>query len=255
MLYSGSDRDENRYHRIGYAHSEDGLIWQRLSHPVLVPKSVEEYYTCPALLRNADGTVRKEGGCYRMWLSGRPDSPHILHARSKDGLEWHLEPDNHLNIDAYSPNVIFEDGIYKMWFTSIGKRGEMSIAYSESGDGISWEAVARSTVRSTEEWEQKNLLYPFVIMRDGKFEMYYTSYGRTCEIGLATSKDGLQWRKEEGPIISPDPDSSWDSLYCSKACIVPETEGRDKLYYASRIDMHHKYYAIGLAVDMAGNGR
>ena len=54
-------------------------------------------------------------------------------------------------------------------------------------------------------------------------------------------------RYPENPLLSPDPDSSYDSLYCSNASVIPEPDGRNKLYYASRVDMQHKYYAIALA--------
>ena len=89
---------------------------------------------------------------------------------------------------------------------------------------------------------------PMVVKRGDTYEMYYTSYGEACDLAVAFSRDGICWEKDNGPIIRPDENSSYDSLYCSNASVILEPDGRDKLYYSSRIDMDHKYFAIGLAV-------
>jgi predicted GH43/DUF377 family glycosyl hydrolase len=123
----------------------------------------------------------------------------------------------------------------------------MAIFYATSEDGLDW-ASHGPVMSSTEPWEHKNVLYPFVLKRDGVYEMYYTLYGDICELAVAFSEDGIHWEKTAGPILSPNPDSGWDSLYCSNASVLIEPDGRDKMYYASRIDMYHRYYAIGMAV-------
>lgn len=255
MLYSGSDRRGNRYHRIGYAESEDGIEWRRRPSPVLSPESRDGYYTCPTLLRDVEGAVMREGGLYRMWFCGRPDDLRLHHATSPDAINWHIDPQDPLELDAYSPTVIHEAGAYRMWYTSVSEDKAMEIGLAESRDGIDWRVESESVLRSTEDWEQKNLLYPFVIKRGGRYEMYYTSYGRICEIAVATSSDGLIWSKTGGPVLSPDPESDWDSLYCSRPCVVTVPGGRDRLYYASRIDMKHKYFAIGLAEEIGTHSR
>jgi predicted GH43/DUF377 family glycosyl hydrolase len=138
-----------------------------------------------------------------------------------------------------------------MWYTFYEQRSDgraMAIWYATSRDGLVWKTRDGGPVlRSTEPWEHRNVLYPWVARRRGEYEMFYTSFGKICELALATSPDGVRWTKGPCPILSPDPASKYDSLYCSKPCLVEEPGGRDKLYYGARIDMIHKYYAIGLA--------
>lgn len=151
-------------------------------------------------------------------------------------------------MSAYAPTVIFENGLYRMWYTYAEPTGTMVIGHATSVDGIAWEASpANPVLRATEPWEHRHALYPFVLERKSNYEMYYTTFGRICEIAVAQSVDGVRWRKSNGPILSPEANSGYDSIYCSRACVVPERSGRDKLYYASRVDMQHKYYAIALA--------
>ncbi len=248
MWYSGSDRTPNEYHRIGYAESRDGVTWERLDEPVLVPGDPSGYFSVPAVLRSADGEVLKQDGLYRMWLTGHNLMCDLRMATSPDGIEWTLHSKEPLRTDVYCPTIIFEDGVYRMWYTNLDTDGAMVIFYADSVDGLEWSMRPGPVLRSTEPWEFRNVLYPFVLKRGGVYEMYYTSYGHICELAVARSEDGIHWEKDSGPILSPDSLSSYDSLYCSNASVIPEPDGRDKLYYSSRIDMEHRYFAIALAV-------
>ena len=248
MWYSGSDRTPNEYHRIGYAESRDGVTWERLDEPVLVPGDPSGYFSVPAVLRTPDGEVLKQDGLYRMWFTGHNLMCDLRTATSPDGIEWTLHSEEPLRTDVYCPTIIFEGGLYRMWYTNLDADGAMAIFYADSTDGLEWSMRPGPVLRSTEPWEHRNVLYPFVLKRGGVYEMCYTSYGHICDLAVARSDDGIHWQKDGGPILFPDPDSTYDSLYCSNASVIPEPNGRDKLYYASRIDMDHRYYAIALAV-------
>ncbi len=219
---------------------------------MIMPSDPSGYYTSPAVLREATGELRREGGLLLMWYSGSNFAPELHLSTSADGVNWTHKP-GPIARGVYSPTVIYEDGRYRMWYTGVDG-GIMTIRYGTSEDGINWNLLKSTVLKSSLAWEGRNLLYPFVLRRNDSYDMYYTSYGRICELAVATSEDGISWSKGTGPILSPDPLSKWDSLYCSKACLVPEPKGPDKLYYASRVDMNHKYFAIGLAVQ-GGNHR
>jgi predicted GH43/DUF377 family glycosyl hydrolase len=250
MWYSGSDREDNEYHRIGYAESRDGLDWKRLPEPILVPPHTDGYYTTPSVLRDPHGNLLRRDGLYLMWFTGNNWMCDLHLATSPDGIDWDLHRPDPIARGVYCPTVILEGDMYKMWFTHQAPSSPMTMGYATSEDGLNWSFRPGPVLESTEDWEHPNLLYPFVLKSQDLYQMYYTSYGRgICEIALATSEDGIHWLKGKGPILSPDPASEWDSIYCSNPCIVPEPDGRDRLYYASRIDMKHKYFAIGLAVE------
>jgi len=245
MWYSGSDREKNEYHRIGYAESRDGVVWSRRDEPVLSPHDPSGYYTVPMVLR--------ENGLYKMWYTGHNGMADLRYATSRDGIAWREHSRDPIATRVYCPSILRDGDLYKMWYTAYdpesGPNRAMVIAFATSRDGLAWTPHEENPVmRSTEKWEHRNILYPWVLKRRGRFEMFYTSYGRICELAYATSNDGIRWTKGTAPVLSPDPGSAYDSLYCSKPCLVEEPDGRDKLYYGARVDMIHKYYAIGLAV-------
>src|ERR1041385_3444455 len=54
-------------------------------------------------------------------LRGWPlqDVVHLRARWSRHGIEWSLAVASPLNLAAYAPTVIFEDGLYKMWYTYV----------------------------------------------------------------------------------------------------------------------------------------
>jgi predicted GH43/DUF377 family glycosyl hydrolase len=64
---------------------------------------------------------------------------------------------------------------------------------------------------------------------------------------VAVSKDGIRWTKHErNPILTPIPGSPYESVYNSSQSVIRDGD-HYKMYYATRIDMIHKYYAICMA--------
>ena len=66
--------------------------------------------------------------------------------------------------------------------------------------------------------------------------------------GMATSHDGMAWTKnaDGNPILKPIPGSAYESVYNSSQSVTRDGDHYN-IYYASRIDMIHKYYAICMA--------
>ena len=58
-------------------------------------------------------------------------------------------------------------------------------------------------------WEERNVLNPCAIVRDGKVYMLYRAQDNkmTSRIGLAVSDDGLHFTKQPLPVLFPDNDS------------------------------------------------
>lgn len=55
------------------------------------------------------------------------------------------------------------------------------------------------------EWDSHDALNPSIVRRAGVYFNFYSGFdGRTWRTGLATSADGLAWRKE-GPVLAPEP--------------------------------------------------
>jgi len=75
---------------------------------------------------------------------------------------------------------------------------------------------------------------PEIIRLDcGAYVMYYAGYSapNRAYILRAVSDDGLQWRKDSEPVVSPG-DGTWDAAKCSEMCVfpLPHHEGQTPHY-------------------------
>jgi predicted GH43/DUF377 family glycosyl hydrolase len=120
-----------------------------------------------------------------------------------------------------SPNaVLYEDGIYKMWFHAGGtivdnrRIGTAQIGYATSTDGVQWTKNKLPVLRlgSPGSFEDQQVAEPRVLKVATGYRMYYTgqSTSGAKSLALATSADGLTWTKYSGnPILTPDRFGGW----------------------------------------------
>ena len=250
MFYSGGpcgppDHQYIKY-QLSLATSRDGISFDKHGHPILPLSERDNFHTCMTLLRDAEGKLLLEDGIWKAWFNGNRENDLEL-ATSVDGVHWEKHPASPVNTGAYSPTVIRDDGLYRMWYTT-GVYGAFDISYAESQDGINWHHRNKPVLTRGSGWDSYNVLYPHVLNVNGIYHMFYTgmTVGR-CSIGLAISKDGIAWEKQrDAPFLEPGPEK-WDSVYASCPSIVQNTEGKWRLYYAGRKDTVHKYHAIGMA--------
>lgn len=132
------------------------------------------------------------------------------------------------------PFVIFDKGIYKMWYGSTidwsSENGEMIhvIKYAESSDGIKWEK--KGLAIPYEIGNAQAFSRPALLIKDGIYHMWY-SYrsgdGSKYKIGYSKSKDGLNWESDNlnsGIEVSAD---GWDS---EMVCYPFVFNHKDKTY-------------------------
>ena len=113
-------------------------------------------------------------------------------AESNDGINWSrdgLVAIDYANDKEYAisrPSVIYENGIWKMWYSYRGDR--YSIGYAESYDGKKWERLDHQVgiAVSSSGWDSEMVEYPFVFDHKGQRYMLYNGngYGKTG-FGLA----------------------------------------------------------------------
>lgn len=135
--------DGKSHWRIGYADSSDGIIFKNRKMVLDVGGAGSldaEHVHTPVVL--------KQGGIYIMYYAGFGGLPagwRILRATSIDGLNWVKQG---LALDKGAPgeldsknllpgSVIFEEGIFKMWYWGHGDIWR--ILYAVSKNGIDWE--------------------------------------------------------------------------------------------------------------------
>ena len=64
-------------------------------------------------------------------------------------------------------------------------------------------------VKKTVHWEERNVLNPSAVVRDGKVYLLYRAqdHNMTSRLGLAVSDDGLHFTKRPEPVLFPGEDS------------------------------------------------
>ncbi|MFC1546931.1 cohesin domain-containing protein [Candidatus Neomarinimicrobiota bacterium] len=160
---------------------------------------------------------------YHIWYAAT-DHPEawylqIFYASSFDGINWTKLGDGPVvplgldeawdNRRVFGPDVIFEDSLYKMWYTGRGADLKWYIGYAVSTDGINWEKYAQNPVLSESDantFDDQGVFEPCVLKIDDVYHMWYSGMSlgapATVEVHYATSLDGLTWQYYEGnPIL------------------------------------------------------
>ena len=125
---------------------------------------------------------------------------------------------------AASPSVMYENGLWRMWYVSCdhwephgnGYKHFYNIKYRESHDGIYWNPKATVCIDYANEHEYA-ISRPSVIKgQDGVYRMWYSFRAQpgvaTYRIGYAESPDGRNWTRQDEKMrafdVSP---TGWDS--------------------------------------------
>ena len=106
------------------------------------------------------------------------------------------------------PCVLYDDGIYKLWFAAFANGSSANIWYAVSNDGINWEPGWNGPVLSPGLfWDSHHVSSPRIIKDGNIYRMYYLGFANEYgewNIGLATSADGINWTKNENPVVYSD---------------------------------------------------
>lgn len=98
------------------------------------------------------------------------------------------------------------------------------------------------------EWDSVDLLNPSVIKKGNTFYNYYSGYnGRVWQTGLATSDDGVHWKKySNNPVLTLSNGNAWDDSYIAANGSAIEINNEVYYYYQGRNASSNKT-SIGLA--------
>lgn len=189
------------YASIGLAISEDnGETFQKVFKSPILSRS--EFDPCMVTSPN----VIKVGNEYLMsYVSGinwyrKHDNNlqskyHIKLATSKDGIKWErngkilIDFKNKEETNIARPSVIFEQGIYHMWFSYIEKNSKYKMGYATSKDFIQWDRKDHLSgiSLSNSGFDSAMTCYPCVFKSKSTYYMVYNgnNFGKDG-IGLAT---------------------------------------------------------------------
>ncbi|HEV3004577.1 MAG TPA: hypothetical protein VGX78_08950 [Pirellulales bacterium] len=205
---------------IAVVESDDGLAWGE-PRIVLGPNKAsgwEDDVNRPVVV--------KQGGKYHMWYTGQAKGKSWIGlATSEDGTTWErasdkpvLSPEQAWEREAVMcPHVMYEDRLYRMWYSGGEQYEPNAIGYATSEDGLTWTKHEENPVfrpDSTSAWEQDRVTACQVVRLGDWFVMFYIGFRDTdhAQIGLARSKDGITgWeRHPANPIIRPG-EGRWDA--------------------------------------------
>lgn len=232
MYYVGYDptrvKGAIKVHQIGLAQSTDqGETWARVSTEPVLPLGPPG--SCDGATISSN-TVLKLGDRWYSWYTGISQIPYLASiclATSGDGIHWDKYPHNpvlsynpYVETDAFmvaTPQVLHEEGVFKMWYNSKGfgegrSIGNYRIGYAESLDGIHWERCAKLPVLgpSGSGWDATMVEYPEVLNIGGTHYMWYCGEGYGT-IGYAKGRTVTSAVVETRTGSSATPDSRWSA--------------------------------------------
>ena len=264
MWYAGSDGTGLR---IGYAHSSDGINWTKYDDPTTTTPPYAE--SDPVLSPGPSGSwdeghvlqpsVIFDGTSYHMWYGGTNDNlttRNIGYAAAPDSIHWTKYDDPTTTTPSYaesdpvlstgpeawdfqwvdSPNVLFINGVYHMWYC--GNDGSITqIGHATSSDKITWvKDILNNPVLKPEagSWEGAMCYQPSVLFNGTDFHMWYSG-GPAFQwsIGYASSSDGINWVKDtlNNPVLEPEA-GSWDDTYVGQSSVIFNSDSTGfKMWY------------------------
>lgn len=175
-------------------------------------------------------------GIYKMWYTGQARGySYIGYAESTDGTGFVRKLDEPVLIPEFpweresvmNPCVIYENGLYRMWYAAGETYEPNVIAYAESRDGISWTKRKANPIfvcDGSSLCERTRVGGCQVVKtEDMGYLMFYIGYedidtARTC---VARSGDGIVgWeRSKHNPLIEPE-ENMWDGDACYKPTVL-----------------------------------
>ena len=235
---AGANDYENATTRILSAMSPDGSAWTpepgvRLSSQEGGAGEFRVVSSEVVPLADADDQLRMYYECCRGPHS-EPNS--IRSALSEDGgLGWTPEPGVRLAASGRNyaaPRIVFlPDGRCRLYCCERGQ-GIIS-ALSEDG-GLTFRQEPGLRIAQDGAYDAEVAFAPEIVRLDGAgYVMYYAGYSapNRAYILRAVSDDGLTWRKEAEPVVSPG-HGAWDAAKCSEMCVfrLPHREGQIPRY-------------------------
>ncbi len=226
-LYSGFD---GRVWSTGLATSSDGIAWQKQGK-VLGPDAStwEGDYIAANGLAIADG-----GRLLYFYQGGRV--PQIGLAESTDGRAWHRHGDPVLTLGPHGswdergvadPYVIRAGAKFFLFYLGQDRARRQRLGVAVSDDGAAWTKFRDNPILelgAPGDFDENGLGEPAVWDAGGYYWMLYTGRDRdeVRRLGLARSKDGVQWEKTKSVFAGGQ---SWNSKVLCDPSVLTGPDG------------------------------
>ncbi|HYL37533.1 MAG TPA: hypothetical protein VEV17_16580 [Bryobacteraceae bacterium] len=232
-LYSGYD---GRTWHTGLAVSADGLTWRK-EGTMLSPDP--RTWEGDAIAANGSAVADESGAILYYYQAGQP--PEIGLARSANGHQWRRQGPPVLPTGprgswdergVADPYVIHIGRSYYMFYEGMDRARRQRLGVATSDDGVTWYKLRRNPILELGAYgafDENGLGEPAVWVSNGYYWMLYTGQdrGKMRKLGLARSRDGVDWEKHPLVIAGDQP---WDSKVLCDPTVLVEN-GRVRVWF------------------------
>jgi hypothetical protein len=188
------------------------------------------------------GAVIYQDGIYHMLRNGFGDEKPtgVGYGVSDNGVLWGevgAEPVFSLEGGQVHTGLVASDGNWIVYFDSQLNKDDEETRYrtigraSAPGPEGPWVVDSDPVLvpGGAGAWDQSLVQQPSVIETSNGFVMYYTGAGKDgYAIGRATSSDGIEWVKDDQPVLTPD--SEWEGSELTRPDVVVTEDGLVMMY-------------------------
>ena len=160
---------------------------------------------------------------------------------------------DHYAVD--NPYVLVDGGQLYCYYEAQDKPfqqgGSERVGLAISSDGIHWKKIEQNPILDVGPpgaWDSVVAKLPAVTKHNNRFYMFYSGRdGKTKQIGLATSNNGVQWEKCPANPVLPSRPGQWDQFISTYPAPVFARDGHFFMVYRGMTSLY-KNQAAGLAV-------
>lgn len=146
-----------------------------------------------------------------------------------------LERSIHDPIAVTAPMVLFDEGIFKLWYITFANWKEYNgrqeptfvIKYATSKDGIKWETNNEICLDST--YDGESFARPWVMKDEGIYKMWFSARGcvgyrekdgQHYVLDYAESLDGIKWERKSEKFTLVGESDGWDAEMTEYASVA-----------------------------------
>ncbi|MHC4797986.1 MAG: glycoside hydrolase family 130 protein [Planctomycetota bacterium] len=202
--------------------------------------------------------VLKIDGKYYMYYGGSDQgnkNTQLGLATSTDGVKWKRHPNNPIWQRAWH-NFLRDVRVYRFGeedFWMYYSDGDQHIDLARSTDGIHWKNYQKNPIlKKTQPWE--DLVMQERILRIGKkWYMWYSTYDKKPRVtGMATSTDGIRWKKyKDNPVLPLGEPGQWDDYSAFQPSVFLQ-DGHFHMIYTGSSKANPTKYRWGYAYSKDG---
>ncbi len=228
----GTDSKENPH----IAVSNDLINWSAPGdkvNPLDTPEETiagKKYNSDSHIVYNNDTNTMY---CYWRYVDDIADKVYIYREETKDGVNWYNKiatavSDSRDKKDYISPAILYENGIYKMWYVDAGN----IVTFAVSNDGIVWND--KNIIEIKYEKNLKTWHLDVIHTRD-KYEMLVVGYDKWANrndmnLYYTSSTDGINWAIAKTILKPSVKTTNWDNKGIYRSSFIYEN-GKYYVYY------------------------